>query len=76
MDCCQCQGIETLFDKKYVLKELARYREKGPDKSTRILIDALKAEGVEGKDAPRHWRRRRGHSTRIVEGRCQDDSHG
>ncbi len=48
MNCCQCQGIEALFDEKYVTRELARYRKKGPDKTTRILIDTLKAEGVQG----------------------------
>ena len=46
MNCCQCQGIETFFNKKSVTKELRQYRTKGPDKTTRMLIDALKAEGV------------------------------
>lgn len=41
MECCQCQGIETTFDQEYVAKKLKRYREKGPKKSTQILIDAL-----------------------------------
>jgi magnesium-protoporphyrin O-methyltransferase len=48
MKCCQCQGIETLFNKKRVAKELKRYRKKGPDKTTRILLDALKEKGIEG----------------------------
>jgi magnesium-protoporphyrin O-methyltransferase len=48
MKCCQCQGIETLFNKKLVAKELKRYRKRGPDKTTRILINALKEKGVEG----------------------------
>jgi magnesium-protoporphyrin O-methyltransferase len=48
MNCCQCQGIETLFNEKYVAGELARYRKKGPLKTTRILIEALKAENVHG----------------------------
>ena len=48
MSCCQCQGLERLFDKKTATKELKVYRKKGPSKTTRILIDALKAEGVEG----------------------------
>ena len=47
MNCCQCQGIEEVFDKKHAAKELSRYREKGPDKTTRMLIDALKREGVQ-----------------------------
>ncbi len=48
MNCCQCQGIEELFDEQYVNKELARYRSKGPDKTTRMLMDMLREEGVEG----------------------------
>lgn len=48
MSCCQCKGIETYFNRKSVAKDLKRYRKKGPDKTTRILIDALKAEGIEG----------------------------
>ncbi len=48
MNCCQCQGIEELFNEQYVAKELSRYRAKGPLKTTRLLIDALKEEGVQG----------------------------
>jgi hypothetical protein len=48
MNCCQCQGIEDLFDEKTVAKELADYRVKGPAKTTRMMIDALKAQGVGG----------------------------
>ncbi len=47
MDCCQCKGIEDLFNEKSVAKELSNYRQKGPDKTTRWLIQALKTEGVE-----------------------------
>ena len=48
MNCCQCQGLEELFDDKYVSKELADYRKKGPNKTTRILINALSSEGIQG----------------------------
>lgn len=48
MNCCQCQGIEELFSQQYVAKELAQYRAKGPVKTTRILIDALRAQDVDG----------------------------
>jgi hypothetical protein len=48
MNCCQCQGIEELFSQQYVAKELSRYRAKGPDKTTRMLTDAIKAAGVAG----------------------------
>lgn len=46
MNCCQCQGIETFFDKKVAIKKLREYRKKGPDKTTRMLIEVLEAEGV------------------------------
>ncbi len=49
MDCCQCQGIETTFDKKNALKELKKYHMKGPSKTTNSLINFFKTEGVEGK---------------------------
>jgi hypothetical protein len=48
MNCCQCQGIEDLFNEKTVTKELTHYRKKGPDKTTRMIAEALKAEGVQG----------------------------
>ena len=48
MSCCQYQGIGRLFDAKVARKDLKRYRKKGPLKTTRILLDALKSEGVEG----------------------------
>jgi hypothetical protein len=40
--------IEELFSQQFVTKELARYRSKGPDKTTRMLTEAIEAEGVEG----------------------------
>lgn len=48
MSCCQCQGIEKEFNRKYVAKELKKYRRKGPSKTTNMLLFALKAVGVEG----------------------------
>lgn len=48
MNCCQCQGIEELFNQQYVTKELTRYRAKGPDKTTRMLTEAIKEAGVAG----------------------------
>lgn len=46
MNCCQCQGIEIEFDAKRAAKELESYRRQGPGRTTRMLIDALKAEGL------------------------------
>lgn len=48
MNCCQCQGIEEVFSQEYVNKELKRYRKKGPDKTTRMLTEAIKEVGVKG----------------------------
>ena len=48
MSCCQCDGIDKVFSAKVAAKELKAYRKNGPHKATRMLIDALKTEGVEG----------------------------
>jgi 2-polyprenyl-3-methyl-5-hydroxy-6-metoxy-1,4-benzoquinol methylase len=48
MDCCQCQLIETQFDRVAVESKVRRYHEKGPKKETKILVEALLSEGVEG----------------------------
>lgn len=49
MNGCQCKGIETQFNKQYVYSELSRYRKKGPSKTTGLLVNALKAQNIEGK---------------------------
>ncbi len=48
MNCCQCQGIEKIFDESYVAKELSHYRKKGPARTTRLLIEALKKNELQG----------------------------
>jgi magnesium-protoporphyrin O-methyltransferase len=48
MVCKQCCAIESVFDQKTASNELKDYRKKGAQGSTRLLIDALKMEGVEG----------------------------
>jgi magnesium-protoporphyrin O-methyltransferase len=45
---CQCEGIESRFDAAYAAQKLDRYRRTGPDPTTGALLDALRAEGVEG----------------------------
>ena len=47
MNCCHCQGVEQVFDRDRAFKQLDRYRKNGLEKTTRILIDALLAEGVD-----------------------------
>ena len=46
MQCCHCQGIESLFTEKAARRELRSYRRKGPTKSTRALLAALESAGV------------------------------
>lgn len=48
MSCGQCQGIRTLFSDRVARNDLKRYRRRGPLKTTRILLDALRDEGVSG----------------------------
>ena len=47
MKCCsQCDGIERMFDSSIAASELKDYRKNGPAKTTRLLIDTLRAQGV------------------------------
>jgi len=48
MDCCHCQGADSVFNKKNAARELREYRKNGPAKTTRALVDALSSEGVDG----------------------------
>ena len=45
---CDCGCTPNLFSDREAEKDLKRYLEKGPDATTRTLIDAIVAEGVEG----------------------------
>jgi 2-polyprenyl-3-methyl-5-hydroxy-6-metoxy-1,4-benzoquinol methylase len=47
MTCCQCQGIERLFDRREAQRKLHAYTRHGPDRTTRLLVDAVKAENIE-----------------------------
>ncbi len=49
MNCCKIQGIEEWFNQPYVTKQLNRYRAKGPCKTTRMLIEAIKEADVGGQ---------------------------
>lgn len=47
MKCCsQCEGIERVFDEGLARSELEDYRRKGPARTTRLLIETLKANGI------------------------------
>jgi magnesium-protoporphyrin O-methyltransferase len=48
VSCCQREGIERQFGRKTAQWELRRFRKRGPAKTTRLLIEALRREGVSG----------------------------
>lgn len=48
MDHCGCQGAEGIFDDRHADRDLRQYRKKGAKRTTRMLTDALIAEGIEG----------------------------
>lgn len=48
MSCCK-PDYDTVFSEKRARKDLKRYRRKGPDETTRLLIDALRSVGIQGK---------------------------
>jgi hypothetical protein len=42
-----CRGVDRVFGERTAAHDLRRYRRKGASKPTRMLLDALRAEGVE-----------------------------
>lgn len=49
MNCCRCVGIDTTFNARIAARDLRRYRDKGPRRTTRLLLDAIKTAGVAEK---------------------------
>ncbi|MDE3230191.1 MAG: methyltransferase [Chloroflexota bacterium] len=50
MTCSQCQsGGANVFSEGQATSQLKRFRKKGPRKTTRLLLNALTGEGVEGQ---------------------------
>ena len=47
MGCCERTAYESVFDARHAAKDLRRYRTKGPDKTTRMLLHALRAQGIQ-----------------------------
>jgi 2-polyprenyl-3-methyl-5-hydroxy-6-metoxy-1,4-benzoquinol methylase len=45
---CQCAGCNSQFGIEHAAKDLKRYRENGPDPTTRLLLDAIKTHGLQG----------------------------
>jgi len=46
MTCAHCTDSEDLFDLKHAKKDLRRFRKKGPNKATRLLIKMLRSQDV------------------------------
>jgi SAM-dependent methyltransferase len=46
MTCCSHECFESTFDERHAAKQLKQYRRRGPNKTTRMLLDALRAGGV------------------------------
>jgi magnesium-protoporphyrin O-methyltransferase len=44
---CDCPGCPNVFSSKHAEDDLRRYRRQGPDRSTRSLIEAVIAQGIE-----------------------------
>ena len=47
MDCCNCEGCESVFDEQAAASKLKSYREKGPARETRLLLRILKEQGID-----------------------------
>ena len=49
MDGCDCgDGFASIFDRKTAEHDRERYRRNGPDRTTRMLVDMLRARGISG----------------------------
>jgi hypothetical protein len=47
MTSCCCQGVNQMFGERTARHDLRRYRRRGPSKPTRILLEAIRREGIE-----------------------------
>ena len=48
MNCCQIQRYTDAFDARLAAEELVKYRKSGPRKETRMLLEALKTNPIQG----------------------------
>jgi SAM-dependent methyltransferase len=48
MDACGCNGLASMFDRRTAERDRDRYRRKGADRTTRILLDLIRPYHVEG----------------------------
>ena len=49
MTCAHCVGSERFFNRRRARRDLKRYQKKGPDASTRLLLDALVQAGIQDR---------------------------
>ena len=50
MSCAQCEGIDQLFDSKRSRRQLEKFRRKGADRTTRMLIEDVQAATSQRSD--------------------------
>lgn len=48
MTCCKPEYFESTFNQRHATKQLKRYRRRGANKTTRLLLDGLRAGGIDG----------------------------
>jgi predicted TPR repeat methyltransferase len=48
VDACGCDTFAAIFDRRTAERDRDRYREKGPDRSTGMLLDLIRDRGVQG----------------------------
>lgn len=48
MHCCELASYDSQFDDKHARSDLERYLKDGPEDTTRALLDAIRAEAIEG----------------------------
>jgi magnesium-protoporphyrin O-methyltransferase len=48
MSSCCCQGVDEMFGEKTARNDLRRYRRRGLSRPTRMLLAAIRREGIEG----------------------------
>lgn len=46
MSCCSGECFDSTFNERHATRQLRRYRKRGANKTTRMLLDALRAEGI------------------------------
>jgi magnesium-protoporphyrin O-methyltransferase len=48
MDACGCDGLDWMFDRRTAEHDRDRYHSKGPDRTTRMLLDLIRSYDIEG----------------------------